>query len=117
MSGMSSPMSLKGDPDMHLKKVLKKYHRDDAFDDVQSWLDLEPDSPLALKVHWILTFADGTVDDRGNATKKYWDIDPKDPMTWSGDVPDMPPDQFFLDLFKAIKADEKRQAKRSSYEF
>jgi len=117
MPGMSPPMSLKGDPDMHLKKVLKKYKKDDYFDDVSRWLDSEPGSPGSLKKMWIVNFADNAVDDKGYATKEDWEIDLKDPTTWPGDVPDMPPDQFFLDLFKAIKLDEKRRNKRSSYEF
>lgn len=99
-------MTPKHDPNKNLIAVLKKHKLDDLLSDVGSWLDSEPGSPGALKKHFIATFAN----------VNYYDIDLKDPTTW-GDIEDMPPDQFFIDMFKAIKADEKRNAKRSSYEF
>jgi hypothetical protein len=102
-------MSLKGDPDMHLNKVLKKYNLEAWKNDIYRRLDAEPGSPAALKKHFIsiLTGED------------YYAIDLKDPVTW-GDVPEdvkMPPDQAFLDMYKAIVMDQKRRDKRSSYEF
>ncbi len=113
MPGMSPPMRLKGDPDKNVKQVLKKYNQDDLINDVSGWVEMELGSPGALKKQYILLSA---VDDAGNSTMEDWNIDLKDPTTW-GDVQNMPPDQFFLDLFKAMKADQKRNAKRSSYEF
>lgn len=113
MPGMSPPMRLKHDPMKSVKQVLKKYKRDDLLDEVSRWLDMEPGSPGSLKKQFILMNA---IDDQGNSTMEDWEIDLKDPTTW-GEQTDMPPDQFFLDLFKAIRADEKRNAKRSSYEF
>lgn len=91
---MSQSMSLKGDHDMHLKKALKKHRISDFHS--EEW-------------------ADGSV-----VGIDYHDINLKDQTTWGGDedpsIP-MPPGQAFLDTYKAIVADEKRQRKRSSYEF
>ena len=121
----SPPMRLKNDPDKSIKQVLKKYKLDDILQDVSRWLDSEPGSPGSLKKHFISSFA-GSPDPTGARMKwesdvgvDYYDIDLKDPTTWgefSDDMP-LPPDDFFLALYKAIKADEKRNAKRSSYEF
>lgn len=115
MPGMSPPMRLKHDPDKSLKAVLKKYKLEDIERDVTRWLDSEPGSPGALKKHFISAF---NVEGPEQATISYYDIDLKDPTTWGNeDGYPMPSDQFFLDLFKAIKADQKRNDKRSSYEF
>lgn len=101
-------MQRKNDPNKSVISVLKKYKLADMLQNVSSWLDSEPGSPGALKKFFIsnLTGVD------------YDNILLKDPVTW-GDVADgdMPEDQFFLELFKAIKTDEKRNASRSSYEF
>lgn len=117
----SPPMHLKGDPDKSLKQVLKKYKLDDSFNDVQRWLDSEPGSPGSLKKYWISTYhTSGRKDKEGFDTGvDYYDIDLKDPSTWGDPDPEfpVPPDDFFLALFKAIKADERRNNKRSSYEF
>lgn len=114
MPGMSPPMRLKGDPDKNLKQVLKKYKLDDIIQDVTRWLDSEPGSPGSLKKHFIASFAAA-----GDQPVDYYNVDLKDPATWGDLDPSMPmpPDDFFLALYKAIKADEKRNAKRSSYEF
>lgn len=118
---MSPPMSLKGDPDMHLKKVLKKHNLEDIESDVQRWLDSEPGSPGSLKKYFITTFHSAGVKDREgfDIGVDYYEIDLKDPTSWGEPDPGMlmPNDQFFLELFNAIKLDEKRRAKRSSYEF
>jgi len=111
MPGMSPPTSLKGDPDVNVKRVLKWFHQEDILSDVSRWLDLEPQSPGQLKKHFITTFnaeTDGTPID-------YNLINLKDPTTF-GDG-GLPPDEFFLELYRAIKADEKRRASRGSYEF
>lgn len=121
MPGSMSPtMSLKGDPDMHLKKALKKHKLDDLFDDVSRWLDSEPGSPGSLKKHFITSYYSTGSDKEGFAIPpEYHEIDLKDPTTWGDPDPGvpMPPDQAFLDIYKAIVADEKRRNKRSSYEF
>jgi hypothetical protein len=118
---MSPPMYLKGDPDMNLKKVLKKYKLDDILRDVSRWLDSEPGSPGALKKHFIAAYhLSGVKDMDGfDVGVDYYDIDLKDPTTWGEGDPEfpIPSDDFFLALFKAIKADERRYNKRSSYEF
>ena len=115
MPGFSPPMRLKHDPDKSLKSVLKKYKLDDILQDVTRWLDSEPGSPGSLKKHFLATYAGK----EGDQPVDYYDIDLKDPTTWGDLDPSMPmpPDQFVLDLFKAIQADTKRNAKRSSYEF
>lgn len=122
MPGMSPPMSLKGDPDMHLKKVLSKYKLDRLLPEIQGWLDMEPGSPGHLKKLFITTF----FTEFGQPTNQH-NIDLKDPTTWGEPTDEsmidqfgergIPDDQFFLDMYKAIKLDEKRRAKRSSYEF
>lgn len=121
MPGYSPTMSLKGDPDMHLKKALKKHKLDEFYDDISRWLDSEPGSPGSLKKHWISTFHGSGVKDKDgfDTGVDYYEIDLKDPTTWGDPDPGipMPPDQAFLDIYKAIKADEKRRNKRSSYEF
>jgi len=102
---------------MHLKKVLKKYGQEPIERDVHSWCENGPGSPGALKKRYIEAFSDDAIDDQGNADEYFYEkIDLKDPVTW-GNVPDMPGDEFFLALYKAIKADEKRAASRKSYEF
>lgn len=116
----SPPMRLKVDPDKSVKQVLKKYKLDDIMRDVQGWLEREPGSPGALKKHFIESYSNDAIDDQGNAKEDfYYAIDLKDPSTWGdfdAEFP-LPPDDFFLALFKAIKADERRNNKRSSYEF
>ncbi len=105
-------MRLKHDPDKSVKQVLKKYKLEDIQRDVQGWVDMEPGSPGTLKKQFLLMHA---FDSEGRATMEDWEIDLKDPMTWPEVA--LPPDQFFLDLYKAIKSDQKRNDKRSSYEF
>jgi hypothetical protein len=119
MPDYSETTSLKGDPDVHLKKALKKHKLDDFFDDVSGWLDGEPGSPGSLKKHWITNFNSiGKNDKYGDPIMVYWDdIDLKDPTTWGDPGVPMPSDQAFIDMYKAIVADEKRRNKRSSYEF
>lgn len=117
MPGISPPMRLKGDPHKNVKLTCQKHDVSYLFDDgeVEGWLAQEPGSPGALKKAYIMGHA---IDHKGNQTMDDWEIDLKDPTTWPGDAAeDIPPDQFFLDLFKAIKADQKRNDKRSSYEF
>lgn len=114
MPGMSPPMKLKYDPNKSVKAVLKKYKLDDLLNDVSSWLDVEARTPAALKKRFLVSFAAN-----GDQPVDYYDIDLNDPTSWgdlSTDMP-MPPDEFFLELSKAVVADEKRAQKRSSYEF
>lgn len=115
MPGFSPPMHLKGDPAKSLKATLKKHKLEDILPEVERWLDSEPGSPGSLKKHFLATFAAK----EGDQPVDYYEVDLKDSTTWGDLDPSMPmpSDQFFLDLFKAIKADEKRNAKRSSYEF
>lgn len=121
MAGMSSPMRLKHDPNKSLKQVIKKHNLESEERAIEQWLDFEPTSPGALKKYFITTFnASGVKDKEGyDMGIDPNQVDLKDPMTWGEANPDMPmpPDQFFLELYKAIKTDEKRNAKRSSYEF
>lgn len=116
MPGFSAPTSFIGDPDMHVKRVLKKYDGDHLYDDVMTWIDTGPNTPGSLKKHYISMLS---VDSSGQQTIDYDEIDLRDEMTWgsAADEGDMLPDQFFLDLYKAINADEKRLANRKSYEF
>lgn len=109
MPGFSPTMSLKGDPDMHVMGVLKRYGQLPYENKIIRSFESEPSSPGAMKKNWLsmITGAD------------YYDIDLKDPTTW-GDLPDdvkMPPDQFFADLYQAMWKDVKRREKRASYEF
>lgn len=120
MPGSFSPtMKLKFDPNQSLIKVLKKHKLDDYLRDIIPWLNSEPGSPGALKKFWISTFhampkeSDPTLFD----SIEYFDVDLKDPTTWGEANDPLPSDDFFLELFKAIKADDRRYAKRSSYEF
>jgi hypothetical protein len=117
MPGFSPSKSLKGDPNMYVVKCLEKHGQTDLLDVVNRWMDLEPGSPSSLKKHFIV---DNAIDDEGRSTADYHSIDLKDPMTWGSSdlrLENMPSDQFFVELFKAIKQDEKRRAKRASYEF
>ena len=109
MPGMSPVMSLKGDPDMHMKKALAKYSLQKWEGRILRSLESEPGSLGSMKKHFIsiVTGAD------------YYDIDLKDPVTW-GDMPEgvaMPPDEAFIEMYGAMIKDIKRREKRSSYEF
>jgi hypothetical protein len=113
----SAPMRLKNDPDKNVKAVLKKYKLQNIENDVIGWIGMEMRSPASLKKLYVLNFATNAFDDKGYQTKEDWQVDLADKSTWPGDVPDIPVDQFFIDLSNAIKTDEKRVNKRSSYEF
>lgn len=116
----SNTMRLKHDPNQSMLQVLKKYKLEDILRDVVSWLESEPAGPGSLKKYFISTFR-GRENPKGGEPLmvNFYDIDLKDPTTWGDDDPEfpIPSDQFFIDLFKAIKADDKRNSKRSSYEF
>lgn len=115
-------MSLKNDPHASTIRVLKKHKLDDLIDVVARWDESEPIGPGDLKKDWICQFNSepGNVDDDGqeDAVSRQA-IDLKDPTTWGESSPDMPlpRDEFFLELYKALRADEKRRSGRSSYEF
>jgi len=108
-------MSLKGDPDLHLKKTLKKWKLEETLPEISRWLEREPGSPGTLKVLWICEF---NTEGPEEASIGYYDVDLKDPTSWGNEnMWPMPSDDFFLELYKAIKADDKRRASRASYEF
>lgn len=118
MPGMSPPMSLKGDPDTQLKKVLKKHKLEDVFDEISDAAQNGLADPGGLKKLYI---ANRCMDDKGNSTVSFDMIDLRDPTTWTGmsdeDAKNVPRDDVFLDISQAIKADERRNSKRASYEF
>lgn len=115
-------MSLKHDPHASTIKVLKKHKLDDMLDTVARWGEQEPVGPGTLKKDWICEFNSdvGNIDDFGEKDRvSRQGIDLKDPTTWGESDPEfpMPSDEFFVELFKALRADEKRMSRRSSYEF
>ncbi len=125
MSGsMSSTMSLKVEPNLDLKRQLRRYGRSGDFDLICSLWTMEPNSPSSLMRHYV---ADATGAD-------YYEIDVSDKSTWvprvngrgeaTGDkfdvedvIGDVPGLDYFTSVFKALKVDDKRATKRSSYEF
>lgn len=116
MPGFSPPTKLKTDPHKSVKIILKRYSLDDIFDDVLNWMELDTYLPSSLKKQFISSFFEF---DDNSVNIHFGDVDLNDPVSWGEENPDLPlpPDQFFIFLSKAIKADEKRNAKRSSYEF
>lgn len=118
-------MYLKGDPDMHLKGVIKKFGLEEFENDIINWLDSEPSSPAAWKKYWIMRFYTvGNPDQHGDVDGDYYhpeyhDIDLKDPTTWGERDPHvaMPTDDFFVKLHQAAVKDQKRRNKRSSWEY
>ena len=116
MPGFSPPMKLKTDPNKSVKIILKRYSLDELLPDVIGWLTANSTSPSSLKKLFIESFFEP---DEHSDYVHYGDIDLNDPVSWGEENPElpMPPDQFFIWLSKAIQADEKRNAKRSSYEF
>ena len=103
-------MHLKGDQDMHLNKVLKKYNQEHWYDSLSRLIPTGAVGAASLKRHYIMDYvADEPVED--------WRIDLKDPTTWGGESTNMPPDEFFIKASKAIQMDEKRAQNRASYEF
>jgi hypothetical protein len=109
------PLSQNNDPEFHLQRALKKHHKEDMIDQVSNWADTGITSPGGLKKYFIV---DSACDDEGVNTIGFDEIDLKDSTTW-GDAPieNMPSDEFFIDVSNALKADEKRNSKRSSYSF
>ncbi len=115
--GYAPPMRQKHDPNMSVLAVLKKHGQEDMLDDLLGMIEAAT-SPGSLKREWIASL---TVDSEGVSLLDPGDIDLKDSTTW-GDIDDlalaeMPSDKFFLDVFRANVADNKRNARRLSYEF
>lgn len=93
------------EPDYHVMRTLHKHRLEDMRDVVSRWTMLEPRSPGSLKKLFIGEYGEVDTDD----------IDLKDPTTWgpwTQDDPDMPSDEFFVELMKAILADDKRAQQR-----
>lgn len=95
-----------GDRHANVNRVLSKYEYDIPLSEIENWINADPTNPGDVKKEYIV-YA-GNVD--------LWDIDLKDPVTW-GDIGNVPPDKFFIDMLKAIRADERRKSLAASYEF
>lgn len=105
-AGMSPQMHRKADPDKNVKRVLKKWGYSDYLSDVNEWTVRETVGPKGLKKQFISMMSG--VD--------FYEIDLQDTSTW-GSTEDVPSDEFFVELSKAIAADTKAASRRSSYEF
>lgn len=112
VGSMSPSMSLKGDPDMHLKRALKKHNLADdlnLFDDLQTIFTYsEPRSVKSFRQKYIEMYADPSSDEEQN------DLDSLDMEAEHEGVPSL---EVFKDVLVGMLKDEKRATRRSSYEF